>query len=260
MSLFRRLLLFRGVALLMLCVASGALRAETLAIAGDIWCPVNCQPGSARPGIFVELAREIFAESGITVQYQALNWARTLREVRAGELSAAIGAGVEDAPDFLFGATPVALSRNCFFTRRDSSWRFTGTASLAQQRLGVINDYSYGDQLNAYVAAHRQDSERIQVAAGDQALELNLAKLSRGRLDVLLENSWVIQALLASQGRAGELREAGCREPDVPIYLAFSPALESSPRYVALFEQGLQRYRANGRLQALLDSYGVGRP
>lgn len=260
MSLFSRLLLVRGLALLVLCTGSSVLRAETLVIAGDIWCPINCQPGTERPGIFVELARDIFAESGIQVQYQALNWARTLHEVRRGELNAAIGAGIEDAPDFLFTPSPVAQSRNCFFTRQDSTWRFTGVPSLVQQRVGVINDYSYGDELNAYIGAYRSDSERIQVAAGDKALELNLGKLRLGRLDALLENSWVVQAMLANQGKAGELREAGCREPDVPIYLAFSPALPGSARYVELFEQGLQRYRADGRLQALLDAYGVGRP
>lgn len=254
-----RLLVARGCMLVLLAWAGWA-RAETLVIAGDIWCPVNCQPGSERPGIFVELAREIFTEAGIEVQYKALNWARTLQMVRRGELNAAVGAGVEDAPDFLFGATPVASSRSCFFTLPDSTWRFNGTASLAGQRLGVINDYSYGDELNTYIALHHGDSERIQIAAGDTALALNIGKLTHGRVDVVLENAWVMQAMLASQGRAGDLREAGCRAPDVPIYLAFSPVLESSPRYVAIFEQGLQRYRANGRLQALLAAYGVQTP
>lgn len=254
-----RLLVARGCMLVLLAWAGWA-RAETLVIAGDIWCPVNCQPGSERPGIFVELAQEIFTEAGIEVQYKALNWARTLQMVRRGELNAAVGAGVEDAPDFLFGATPVASSRSCFFTLPDSTWRFTGTASLAGQRLGVINDYSYGDELNTYIALHHGDSERIQIAAGDTALALNIGKLTHGRVDVVLENAWVMQAMLASQGRAGDLREAGCRAPDVPIYLAFSPVLESSPRYVAIFEQGLQRYRASGRLQALLAAYGVQTP
>ncbi|WP_282875359.1 hypothetical protein [Pseudomonas peli] len=142
----------------------------------------------------------------------------------------------------------------------DSTWHFSGTESLAEQRLGVINDYSYGDELNTYIALHHGDSERIQIAAGDTALALNIGKLMHGRVDVVLENAWVMQAMLASQGQAGGLREAGCRAPDVPIYLAFSPALESSPRYVALFEQGVQRYRANGRLQALLAAYGLQGP
>jgi polar amino acid transport system substrate-binding protein len=249
--------LCRAGVLLGLWALAGPARAETLVIAGDVWCPVNCAADALRPGIFVELARDIFAEAGVAVRYETRNWARVLREVRHGEINAAIGAGHEDAPDFLFTASPVAQSRNCFFTRQGSGWRFRGVDSLPAVRLGVINDYSYGEQINAYVAAHRGAGDRVQVAAGDQALALNLSKLAHGRLDALIENRWVIQAMLAEQGRRGSLREAGCREPDVPIYLAFSPALAGSARHVELFEQGLRRYRADGRLQALLRAYGV---
>lgn len=260
MQLRRRLLpSLRLLPLLACLVGSDLARGETLAIAADIWCPINCEPGSERPGIFVELARDIFAESGIAVRYEIRNWARVLQEVRRGEINAAVGAGIEDAPDFLFTETPVALSRNCFYTGSKSRWHFDGVESLASVRLGVINDYSYGEALNAYVATHRGHSERVQVAAGDKALDLNLSKLAHGRLDVMIENSWVVQSRLAALGRSGELREAGCREPDVPIYLAFSPALPDSARYVELFEQGLRRYRADGRLQALLKAYGVER-
>ncbi|MBS7691816.1 hypothetical protein I0E98_20920 [Pseudomonas lalucatii] len=63
---------------------SPGVRAETLVIAGDPWCPVNCEPGSAQPGIFVELARDIFAEAGIEVKYRLINWARALRAARRG--------------------------------------------------------------------------------------------------------------------------------------------------------------------------------
>lgn len=256
----RRLPLRLRLLPLLACLAcSGVARGETLVIAADIWCPVNCAADSERPGIFIELARDIFAEAGIEVRYEMRNWARVLQEVRRGEINAAVGAGVGDAPDFLFTETPVAMSRNCFYTLPDSTWRYDGLASLADVRLGVINDYSYGVEINAYVAEHRGHVDRVQVAAGDKALDINLSKLGHRRLDAMIENSWVVQARLADLGRSGELREAGCREPDVPIYLAFSPALKDSPRHVALFEQGLLRYRANGRLQALLKAYGVER-
>ncbi|MBD9414926.1 transporter substrate-binding domain-containing protein [Pseudomonas sp. PDM16] len=232
-------------------------RAETLVIAADPWCPINCAADSPRPGIFVELAQSIFAEHGIQVRYVTRNWARVLQQVRRGEINAAVGAGREDAPDFLFTDTPVALSRNCFYTLPGSTWRFTGVDSLPAVRLGVINDYSYGELINAYVSANRREDQHVQVASGDRALDINLSKLRLGRLDALVENSWVLQAHLAEQDDSVSVREAGCREPDVPIYLAFSPVRQDSARYVELFEQGLQRYRADGRLKALLDAYGV---
>lgn len=247
----------RALSLLACLTATAAAHGETLVIAADVWCPINCAADAPQPGIFVELARDIFAEAGIAVRYETRNWARVLQEVRRGEINAAIGAGREDAPDFLFGETPVAQSRNCFYTRHASAWRYTGVDSLPAVRLGVINEYSYGEQINAYVATHAGTDDRVQVASGDQALALNLSKLAHGRLDALIENHWVIQSMLADRGWRASLRQAGCREPDVPIYLAFSPALAGSARHVELFEQGLRRYRADGRLRALLQAYGV---
>ena len=254
------LILVRRILLIFITSFVSFTKAETLVIAADIWCPINCAPDGERPGIFVELAREIFAEAGITVDYRVMNWARTLYGVRRGELNAIIGAGIEDAPDFIFTTTPIAHSHICFYTLSDSTWQFSDIPSLTKVRVGVINDYSYDKELDTYIDQNRSNSKRIQIVSGEKALERNLDKLRRGRLDTVLENRWVIQTMLRQQGMQGKLREAGCSKSNIPIYLAFSPALPSSAHYVVLLEQGLQRYRANGRLQELLNSYGVRLP
>jgi polar amino acid transport system substrate-binding protein len=241
-------------------LAIGPARAETLVIAGDIWCPINCAPESAKPGIFVELARDIFAEAGIQVEYRVINWARAISDARTGKLNAVIGAGIQDAPDFLYTPTAPGISRMCFYVAQGAPWRYQGLGSLAQVRLGTINSYSYGQEIDAYVRMHRAKGDRVQVVSGEQALEMNVEKVRFGRLDATVENSWVMENLLARTRQQDRLQSAGCRAPDVPIYLAFSPAIEASARYNALFEAGLQRYRASGRLDALMRSYGVTTP
>lgn len=237
-------------------LAAGTLRAETLVIAGDLWCPVNCATDAERPGIFVELAQQIFAESGIEVEYRVLNWARAIADTRSGRLGALIGAGVQDAPDFIFTPTAPGLSRMCFYALRGDQWRYQGLESLTERRLGAINGYSYGAELDLYLSRHLQ-SPQVQLVTGDQALAINLRKLRRGRVDVLVENAWVMQAALAERHLFNEIAEVGCRQGDIPIYLAFSPRLPRSADYARLFEQGLQRFQADGRLQALMSRYGV---
>lgn len=237
-------------------LSAGTLRAETLVIAGDLWCPVNCAADAERPGIFVELAQQIFAESGIEVEYRVLNWARAVADTRSGRLGAVIGAGVQDAPDFIFTPTAPGLSRMCFYALRGDSWRYQGLESLGQRRLGAINGYSYGAELDLYLNRHLQ-SPQVQLVTGDKALATNLRKLRRGRVDVLVENAWVMEAVLAERHLFNEIVEVGCRQGDIPIYLAFSPRLPRSADYARLFEQGLQRFQADGRLQALMSRYGV---
>lgn len=246
-----------ALALLVAPLLSPQSRAETLVIAGDIWCPINCAPDSPRPGIFVELAQEIFGAAGIRVEYRLLNWARAVHDTRSGRLDALIGAGTRDAPDFIFTPTAPSVSRMCFYVATASAWRYRGMASLAEVRLGSINSYSYGQDLDAYIHIQRQDPARVQVVSGDQALAMNVEKILLGRIDATIENAWVMDAYLATSGQQGKLLKAGCRSPDVPIYLAFAPGLETSARHAALFEAGLQRLRQSGRVDELLRRYGV---
>ena len=107
--------------------------------------------------------------------------------------------------------------------RPGASWRYQGLGSLAQVRLGTINSYSYGQEIDAYVRMHRAKGDRVQVVSGEQALEMNVEKVRFGRLDATVENSWVMENLLARTRQQDRLQAAGCRAPDVPIYLAFSP-------------------------------------
>lgn len=230
---------------------------ETLIITGDLWCPVNCAQDAQQPGIFVELVQHIFAERGIKVEYRVTNWARAVHEVRRGKANALVGAGVRDAPDFIFSKTAVGVSRNCFYAKQGLGWRFQGVDSLAKVTVGAINSYSYGAELNTYFERYRADSARVQMASGDRALAINIDKLRKGRVDTIIENSWVMQAYLAKKGQADALLEVGCRKIDVPIYVAFTPALESSQRYVDIFEQGLERYKTMGEMDALYRRYGI---
>ncbi|SDI69962.1 polar amino acid transport system substrate-binding protein [Pseudomonas flavescens] len=246
-----------GSLLMAALLGSACARAETLVMEADVWCPVSCSEGSERPGIFVELAKAIFAEAGINVEYRVTNWARAVQDVRSGRVNALVGAGIRDAPDFIFGDAAPGISRNCFYARADSRWRYTGLASLEQIRLGVINGYSYGKELDDYIRRHQKNPERLQQAAGEQALALNIRKVELGRVDAALENTWVMSMYLDQHKSVEELVEVGCRMPDVPIYIAFSPVLSSSPRYRGIFDEGVRRYRQDGRLDALLHRYGV---
>jgi len=255
----KRLALWRrsgACVLLSLLLGSGLARAEKLVIAGDLWCPINCAADAEQRGIFVELAEQIFAESGIEVEYRVINWARAVHDTRRGKLGALIGAGVQDAPDFIFTPTAPGVSRMCFYALRGGTWRYQGLKSLQAVRLGAINGYSYGAELDLYLREHH-DLAQVQLMTGDRALQSNLRKLRHDRIDVLVENAWVMQALLSENYLHGDIVEVGCRQPDIPIYLAFAPGLADSARYARLFEQGLLRFREDGRMDELLQRYGL---
>lgn len=231
--------------------------AETLVIAADVWCPINCAQDAERRGIFVELAEQIFAEHGIRVEYRAINWARALHETRSGRIDAVVGAGVSDAPDFLFGDTHTGISHSCFYTRPEQAWRYQGVDSLRSVTLGAINGYAYGEEVDRYIRAHDLGQQRVQLVSGDHALAINVDKVLLGRIDATLENTWVMEAFLAQAGTVGALVPVGCLQARSPIYLAFSPVLASSARYLALYQDGLRRFREDGRYERIVQRYGV---
>ena len=97
MSLWRVL----SVALSSALVASTAI-GETISLRADAWCPYTCDPGAAKPGFMIEIAKMALEPAGHKVDYKVLNWARAITETRKGKFTAIVGAAKDDAPDFIY--------------------------------------------------------------------------------------------------------------------------------------------------------------
>lgn len=250
-----------ALAIIVACIlAAVPVQADTLSIRADIWCPYNCAPTDPHgPGFMIEAARIIFAQAGHKIDYQLLNWARSIKMVREGRYHAVVGAGQGDAPDFIFPELALGYSRNGFFTRKGHPWRFQGIDSLKSVTVGIINDYSYGPDFNAYLHLAAK-TDRVQQVSGDNALELNIRKLLAGRIDVIIENQYVFLHRIRALGLSDKVRFAGhdgSRGPVNHVYIAFSPALEKSREYARILSRGIRRLRQSGQLDRILAKYGL---
>lgn len=247
-----------------LLVPGTPARAETVVLAADEWCPYNCDPASDKPGFMVEIAREALGRHGITVEYVVLPWARAIEEVRANKYAGIIGAYYGDAEDFIFPDTPQGRSTMMFYTPATSAWNFTAETDLDAVSLGVIADYSYSVALDAYIEKHKADPARIQVVAGDNAMDANIQKLLHGRIGAMIEDKQVVDYNLSAPERAAQragLREAGMLPtPDDGngiVYVAFSPAHPQARKYAKILSDETNAMRASGDLRKILDRYGV---
>ena len=253
----------RGLAQLALIAALGATlighaaQAETISVRGDVWCPYNCEPGSDKPGYMIEIAKTVFGKTGIEVDYQVLNWARTLDKVRAGELTAAVGAAKTDAPDFVYPETPLGKSSNVFAARADDTFVYKDIGSLDGKSLGVINGYTYTGAIDDYLTKNKADAKKIQSASGDDALATNLNKLVAKRLDLVVEDSNVLSHQIAVQKLGDKVRIVDTTLPVAEVYIAFSPKNPKSAEYAAKLAAGIAEMRASGQLATILAKYGV---
>jgi len=232
------------------------LQAATITLVADVWCPYNCEPGSDKPGFMIEIAQKVFGEAGHTVDYRNMPWSRAIDESRKGRFDGIIGAAKDDAPDFIYPGNPLGVSTSVFAVRKGDPWKFTGIDSLAGVAVGTIQDYSYSEEFDAYVAENDKDSSKIQVATGEDALNINIRKLEAKRIGALVEDGYVLEYELGVQGKAGTFDIAGDLGAS-DLFIAFSPAKPESAGYAKLLGEGVAKLRASGELATILARYGV---
>jgi len=247
-------ILLAAVAAVMISVTP--LHAATITIVADEWCPYNCTPGSDKPGYMIEIAQKVLGEAGHTIDYKNMPWSRAIEEARKGKFDAIVGAAEGDAPDFTFPKSSMGTSSNVFLINKGDAWRYKDMASLEAISLGTIRDYSYGDELDAYITANEKDAKRVQIASGDTALDTNVKKLKAGRIGAMVEDRNVVEYFLSDSGQQGDFEIGGDLGEDA-LFIAFSPASPNGAEYAKLLGEGVDKMRASGELATLLKKYGL---
>lgn len=260
---------------LLLFVASSAWATSpaktTVVLRADVWCPFNCEPDAKQPGYMVEIAKRAFASMKMEVEYKTLAWPRAIVDARDNKIDGIIGSATTDAPDFVFPAEPLGVTKNCFYALPDSKWSYKGPESLPEITIGTIKGYAYGEPFDAYVAEQEklveekkksgkkasQFSEKIQVVSGDTALELNYKKLQAKRIDAFIEEQNVLKRYMQSNKLSeNSIKNMGCIKED-KIYIAFGPKNPHAQTYAKLLGDTIAGMRKDGSLKKLLDQYGL---
>jgi polar amino acid transport system substrate-binding protein len=241
-----------------LSLAATGQAQDKLSLRADNWFPYNGEPGAAQPGYVVEIVRAVLLKEGGVLDYQIMPWKRAMAEAEKGEVNGVIGALKTDTPGFVFPQEPIGMSGTSAFVRRGATWRHTGVDSLKTQRVGVVEGYSYSEEIDAYVAAKRADPKAIDVSGGDTPETLAIKKLQAGRLDVYLSDPNVFRARASELGfKEDDFVDAGMVAPPLPIYISLSPRRPESRAWADKLDQGIRALRESGELAKILQRYGL---
>lgn len=235
---------------------SPSAQADVITLRADEWCPYNCAVDAEKPGYGIEIAKEILAKAGHTLEYKTMAWARALEECRKGTVVAVIGASKEEVPDFVFPDESIGIADNTFAVKAGNAWRYAGPGTLEKIKLGTIQSYGYGGEVGAYIEANLKDKAKIDVNGGDNALELNLKKLAAGRVDAVVDARPVLAYKVQQTGLSDKVELINSADP-MQNYIAFSPNNSKSAEYAQLISKGIADMRASGRLKKILDQYNV---
>lgn len=236
--------------------------ADTVTLRADHWPPYNGHATEPRPGYMIDIAEEIWNNSGFRVDYATVPWERAITDTRSGATDCVVGALPSEVPDFIFHTLPLGVDQSAFYVRNDSDWSYAGRASLDGIRLGVIGGYSYdqGEIDRRIDQAHTDDiaSGEIQIMKGDNALEKNFQKLLSGRIDAVVASVTVAAYTINQMELDDKIAFAGSIGIADPLFIACSPSSpKRSRKLVTLLDQGIVKLRASGRLDKIMHQYGL---
>lgn len=243
---------FIGIVLGALLACAPAVARDRLTLAGSEWCPYNCaHEAPVGLGYMVDVAKAAF-EPDVRIDYTLINWARAVDEAKVGKLDALVGSSKRDG--LIFTKEALGIAQNAFAVRRDDPFEFKGVDSFKGRALGVVNGYSYTDEIDAYVAANASDAALIQTVSGDQALTNNLRKLAASRVDLVVDDANVLRTQIESLGLGDKLRIVPGGEPD-PIFIAFSAKLPDAQALADRLDAKFAELRSSGAFAKILARY-----
>lgn len=229
---------------------------DEINLVSDIWCPYVCEPNSKTPGFMVEIANVIFAEAGHKVHFKLINWARAISETRDGKYTGLVGSSRSDAPDFIMPGEATGQSSNFFWINKDDTWAYKGIDSLKGKKMGVINSYSYGDEIDQPV---QDKNPHFIIVSGDDALAKMTRMTLAKRLDGFVENPNVLAYFLKdSSDYKDKFKSVGHNvTKDSELFVAFSPKNPKSKIYAELMSKGIINLRKTGKLKHILKKYNI---
>ncbi|WP_417436667.1 substrate-binding periplasmic protein [Idiomarina abyssalis] len=231
---------------------------DTLRIATDEWCPYDCiaSQNQGQVGYLGDLLVETLASRGHKVEFVEVSYSRGLQLVREGKLDGTMACFREEAPDFVFPDFPLGKSNSTFFSQKDSSWRYTGKESLEQAKMiGMIKGYDYVDPV--VMDYFKQNPKNVLAITGEKPLERLLEMLINGRLTAVIEDKSVLEYKAKQIGKADQLKVSGNTNVVIDVYSSFSPKNPKSAEYAKIVSEETLKMRADGRLEKLLERYGI---
>ncbi|NTS75541.1 transporter substrate-binding domain-containing protein [Catenovulum sp. SM1970] len=229
---------------------------QTVVLVADQWCPYNCLPESERPGYLVEIAKVVLSSHGYHVIYKTMEWNQAITLVRTGRANGLIGAFPSDAEDLIFPDTALGYADNSVIVRAQDSTQFKGIETLQELRLGVIEGYSYGAEIDKFLAERLALSTGVDVTSGDDPLERNLQMVLSNRLDGFIEDESVLKHHLRYHPDKDKFKLLARVSHD-PVYIGFAPKHPESAKLAALLSDGIERLRKTGQLKVILQRYGL---
>ncbi len=229
---------------------------DEITLYSDCWKPYICSDIPDKKGILVDTAEIIFNDAGHSVKFIEYPWKRAIKFVRKGKGDAIVGAAKKDAPSFIYPEEHIIIQKSCFYTLKDSQWKFEEVDKLPSLKIGYTNGYHYSKLFDKYIQKNKGNKKYLFPISGSSSLERGLKLLKFKRIDAFIEDPIIIQSYIY-KNQESSFRNSGCLEEIVKLYIPFSPKLSTSKKYAKILSDGLSKIKGTQKLKNISDVYGI---
>lgn len=230
--------------------ATSTAAEKVITAVSDPWPPFISEDSPTK-GLSMEIISAAFEAEGYTVKLEIVPWARAVDGVKTGEKD--ILAGVwfteERAKDFLYGEKFITNEIK-FVKKKGDSFEYNGLESLKGKTVGTINGYSYEP-------VFMDSTGFTKVPVGDTVQ--NIRKLIEGRIDLTLEDTIVLSALLQKEDPTLLDQIEFTKEALTSNSLCVATGIGNprSEEIINAYNKGLETIKGNGVYDKILSNYGI---
>ena len=261
-------------AFIVIFMLNSACFGEVLNIVTTEFCPYVCDPKKEGGfnGFVIDIFNTVFKKNGYQVKYEIQPWARALKTFNDNKgyfdgLIAATKIHPIDKNIAVFPKTEICMYTHKFYTAKDSpligKWKYNGLKSLSNIKLSGIKGWSY---CNAEITKYINEAPEPKVYSmyGEDLLPRNIKMLFRKRVDIYIENEFMMSYLLYNEKKVGKPYADNIVVIDsVPVDKGMGESYpvfykdNTGKKYAELFTEGVKELRANGKMDEILAKYGL---
>jgi polar amino acid transport system substrate-binding protein len=228
----------------------------SLKMGWDPWEPYQyLTPEDEVHGLEVDLIGTLANEAGCEVTFVQDNWMNLLTGIRNGSIDM-LGGATKTASRETFAHFSDSYRHESFllYIRSGESEKYSAKSlqELLESgfRIGVTQDYLYGDEVDAF-----QDNEKFSSGFVSVPItEVNYYNLTQGNIDGFLEDPFVAEFTIKRKGLQGQIEALSLEIHSTNVSIIFSrESVEEET--VQAFNKALAKLRETGKYEQILAKY-----
>jgi len=222
----------------------------------DPWEPYQyLTPDDEVRGLEIDLITAIATEAGCNINFVQKTWMKLLHDIRDGNLDLVAGASKTKArEEFAIFSDYYRHESFILYVRAGESEKYANKSLKelldGEYKLGVTEDYIYGDQVNMLQDDPEYESKFVYVPL----TEVNYYNLLQNQIDGFLEDPFVAAFTIKRKGLQGQIEALPLEVHSGDVAIMFSKK-SVKPETVVAFNQALARLKENGEYQKILTKY-----